>query len=110
MGEVLALATPLLKTQPVWVVGAVAFIALAMFAYVRSRGVSLEEHVSISRATKTQVDTLVSLNATLNNQIESLLETNKVLNLQIAEMTRKIDELETKVDLLEKELKEARDA
>lgn len=92
--DLVKLASPLLLSMPLWVTAAVLLLSVGVVLYMRARGASLDEHVSISKATLTQMQTLVTLNENLTKQV--------------AELQRKIEELENKIDELEKELKEAR--
>ncbi len=94
MIELAQVALPLLKSLPVWVTLAVVGAAVGVVLYMRARGASLDEHVSLSKATLSQMQALVALNEQLNDQI--------------AAMREQIAELEAKVEHLEAQLKKAK--
>lgn len=106
MSELFKILQPILSDLPSWVTLIVVSGVSAVVLYIKMRGASLEEHVSLSKATNEQVKTLVALNKTLNEQIESLIETNRQQSEQLEAMARKIDELERTVEHLEAKLRE----
>jgi peptidoglycan hydrolase CwlO-like protein len=89
--ETVQVLWPILRQQPLWVTLFVAACAVGVVLYMRARGASIDEHVSLSKATLQQMQALVTLNEQLNKQVESL--------------QRKIEELEAKIEELEAELK-----
>lgn len=103
MLEALQVLAPALKSMPVWVTVAVGLMAASAMVFMRARGANIDEHVSMSRAIKSQMDALVAMN-------QQLLEANKAQAEQIEQMGKKIDKLEAKIEELEAELREARDA
>lgn len=105
MLDVLNALTPALRSMPIWVTVCVTLISLATVAYMRARGASLAEHVSIAKSTQAQVAGLVQINEALNKQIQLLIEVDRQKDELINALRLQILQLEQKVDQLAYELK-----
>lgn len=96
MIDLFRIAQPIVASLPLWVTVIVLSGVAGAVLYIRLRGASLDEHVSMAKATKDQMETLIGL--------------NKQLSVQIEAMRKQITELEAKIDELEAELRKARGA
>ncbi len=86
MNELITLLVPIVKSQPFWAATIIVASALGGVFYMRLRGASIEEHVSISKATLAHMQVLVDLNENFKQQI--------------VELQRKVDKLEAEVKAL----------
>lgn len=110
MTELARLLLPALSGLPAWVTLAVGLIALATVGYMRSRGASLDEHVSLGKLTQTQAATLGQINESLNKQIAALNQTNCLQAQQLVDLRAEVADLRFKLAALEAELLKARAA